>query len=460
MTVARPRLFSLDRPAATLLVTGARVLDPASGLDGRVLSIAVRDGAIAELGPSLELAGAEVIDASGLTILPAFVDPHVHLRVPGQEYKEDVASGTRAAARGGYGAILAMPNTLPTIDSASVFDAVAEIAATEAVIPTGIVPAVSLGLAGEQLTEMGELADHGAAGFTDDGRPIRSAALLRRALQYARPLGLPVALHEEDPTLSAAGHMHEGAVSARLGIGGWPSIAESAMVARDLELAAFEDGRLHLQHLSARGSIEAVERAREAGVRVTSEATPHHLILTDEACSELDPATTKMNPPLGAEDDRQALLDAVRRGSVDTIATDHAPHARHEKEVPFEAAPFGVTGLETAFPALYTHLALPGVLPLPTIVERMTSGPARAFSLPVPTISVDAEASFSVWDLDAEWEVAADGFASKSANNAFLGERLRGVCLLTVAAGRVVHRDEERLAGRRRAAPAALEGAR
>jgi dihydroorotase len=452
---ATPRLFSVDRPPATLLLRGGRLLDPRTAPDGPVLSIAVRDGVIVELGSAPELDGAEVIDAAGLTILPAFVDPHVHLRVPGQEYKEDIASGTRAAARGGYGAILAMPNTRPTIDSASVFDAVAEIAAAEAEIPTGIVAAVSVGLAGEQLTEMGELADHGAAGFTDDGRPVRSAALLRRALAYARPLGLPVALHEEDPALSADGHMHEGSVSARLGIGGWPSIAESAMVARDLEIAAFEDGRLHLQHLSARGSVEAVERARAGGLRVTSEATPHHLILTDEACAELDPATTKMNPPLGSDDDRQALLDAVRRGSVDMIATDHAPHAAYEKEVPFEAAPFGVTGLETAFPALYTKLVLPGLLELGTVVERMTAGPAAAFALPVPSLAVDAPASFSVWDLDAEEEVTAAGFASKSANNAFLGERLRGVCVLTVAAGRVVHRDEARLAHRTRTAPVA-----
>jgi dihydroorotase len=424
---------------ASLLIRGARLVDPSERLDAH-LDVLVRDGLIAAIGEALEAPeGIEAIAADGLTMLPAFLDPHVHLRVPGGEHEEDLATGTSAAAAGGYGAVLAMPNTDPAVDCASVLDALVERAAADAVVPTGFLAAISVGLRGLALTEMGELAERGAFGFTDDGRPVERAGLLRRAFAYSGPLGLPLALHCEDPSLSAGGQMHEGAVSAELGLGGYPAIAEAAMVARDLQVAAYEDGRIHLQHLHARASLDEVRRARERGVRVSAEATPHHLLLTDEAVRALD-ANAKMNPPLGCEDDRRALIDAVRDGTADCIATDHAPHAAEEKEAPFEAAPFGVTGLETAFAAIHTGLVLPGVLALGLVVERMTAGPAAAFGIERPRLAPGAAANLALWDLAADWIVGAAGFASRSANSAFLGERLTGRCELTLAAGAIAHR--------------------
>jgi dihydroorotase len=424
---------------ALLVIRGARVLDPGVGLDA-LLDVVVRDGVVAGLGVGLVAPqGAEEIDATGLTALPAFVDPHVHLRTPGQEYKEDLETGTRAAAAGGYCQVLAMPNTVPTIDSRSVLESLFERGEQGCAIPTGFLAAISVGLAGAQLTDMYELAACGAAGFTDDGRPVERAGLLRRAFQYARPIGLPIALHEEDLTLSRGGHMHEGAVSAELGLGGYPAIAESAMVARDLAIARYEDARVHLQHLSTRWSLEEVARARAAGVRVTCEATPHHLLLTHEAVRSLH-ANAKMNPPLASEDDRQALIAAVRDGVADCIATDHAPHAFEEKDAPFEQAPNGVTGLETAFAAIHGGLVLPGVLALETVLRAMTVAPARAFGLVEPTIAVGAPANLALWDLADRHVVTADGFQSRSANSAFLGCEVVGRCHLTIAAGQVAWR--------------------
>ena len=288
----------------------------------------------------------------------------MHLRVPGQEHKEDLDSGTRAAAAGGFVAVVAMPNTDPVVDDATVLRSLREAARREARIPVGFLASITRGLAGDALTEMAELADAGALGFTDDGKPVHRAAILRKALQYQRLCGGVLALHEEDPSLSGAGVMHEGEVSARLGLAGIPSISESTMIARDAAIAGYEDGRIHIQHLSARESVEAVAEAKARGVRITAEASPHHLTLTHEAILERLDTRLKMNPPLRAEDDRQALIDGLRDGTIDCIATDHAPHAREEKEVPFEEAPMGTTGLETAFAAVYTELVVPGVLPL------------------------------------------------------------------------------------------------
>ena len=287
-------------------------------------------------------------------LAPAFVDPHVHLRVPGREDEETIASGTAAAAAGGYCAILAMPNTEPVVDSAAILGSLIEDAQAEAVVPVGFLASITRGLEGAELTEMAELADQGAAGFTDDGRPVVAPGLMRRALQYHGITGRRLALHCEEPTLSKDGQMHEGAVSAELGFAGYPSVAESLMVERDLSLAAYENAPLHLLHLSARESVEALRAAQSSGVEATGEVTPHHLCLTDEAVRSLDP-NVKMNPPLRGTEDRAALIEGLKDGTIAAVATDHAPHARHEKEVPFEAAPFGVTGLETAFAALYTR---------------------------------------------------------------------------------------------------------
>jgi dihydroorotase len=409
-------------------IDGVRVVDPGEDLDAG-LSVTVERGVITRLEPAA---------ARGeLVLAPAFVDPHVHLRTPGREDEEDVASGTAAAAAGGYCAVLAMPNTEPVVDSAAVLGALIDRAQAEAQIPVGFFAAITRGQEGKELTEMVELAERGAAGFTDDGRPVISGSLMRRALQYSAVAGGVVALHEEDPSLSQGGHMHEGAVSAELGLGGWPSIAESTVIARDIALAAYEQRPLHLLHVSARESVEELRRGQGDGVEVTAEVTPHHLVLTDEAVRSLDP-NVKMNPPLRAENDRVALIEALRDGAISAIASDHAPHARHEKDVPFEEAPFGVTGLETAFAALHTQLVLPGVLPLATVLERMSAGPAHIYGLDRPRIAVGAPANLVLLDLAAPWRVDEGRFRSRSANSWLLGATLQGAVLQTVADGKVV----------------------
>lgn len=419
-------LFSRNGRGDSLTLEG-RVLAPAQGID-ECLRITVTDGVIAAIEPAA---------ASALVIAPAFVDPHVHLRTPGREDEETLRSGTEAAAAGGYCAILAMPNTEPVVDTAAVLGALIELARAEAVVPTGFMAAISKSQDGEELTEMAELASVGAAAFTDDGKPVVSAGLMRRALQYSALAGRPLALHCEEPALSRGGHAHEGRVSAEIGLGPYPSTAESLMVERDLALAAAEERPLHLMHLSARESVDALRRARNEGIPATAEVTPHHLCLTDEEVRSLDP-NFKMNPPLRSEDDRRALIDALRDGVIPAVATDHAPHARHEKDVPFEDAPFGVTGLETSFAALHTYLVLPGELTLETLLERMSTGPARAFGLAEPRIETGARANLVALDLEAEWEVTEDGFRSLSANSWLLGNTLRGRVVRTVADGREV----------------------
>jgi dihydroorotase len=420
--------------ADDVVVRGARVLDPTEGVDA-ILDVRVDEGTIAAIGAGLDTNEHRVVEADGLVLAPAFVDPHVHLRTPGREDEEDLRSGTAAAAAGGYCAILAMPNTDPVVDSAAVLGARVDRAREEAEVPVGFLAAITKGQEGEELTEMVELAEAGAVGFSDDGMPVRAASLLRRALQYGIAAERPIALHCEDPTLSRGGHMHEGAVSAELGFGGYPSVAESVMVGRDLALARYEGRPLHVLHLSARESVEELRAAQAAGVAATGEVTPHHLCLTDEAARTLD-SNVKMNPPLRAEEDRKALVEALRDGSIAAVATDHAPHARHEKEAPFEAAPFGVTGLETAFAALYSRLVKPGLLGLGTLLERMSAGPARVYGLERPRIAVGARANLVLLDLESAWRPSERDFRSKSANSWLLGESLQGRPKMTIAAGR------------------------
>ena len=428
-------LWQQDAAGANVVIRGARVLDPAQGIDA-TLDVRIDNGTISEVGEKLDANEHRVIDAAGLVLGPAFVDPHVHLRTPGREDEETVGTGTAAAAAGGFCAILAMPNTDPVVDSAATLGSLVEIARREAVIPVGFLAAITRGQRGEELTEMGELADTGAVAFSDDGMPVTSAGLMRRALQYASITVRPLALHCEEPTLSHGAHVHEGRVAAELGFAGYPSVAESVDVERNISLAAYENGRIHVQHLSAAESVDALRRAKEAGIDASGEATPHHLVLTDEAVRSLDP-NVKMNPPLRAERDRVALLDAVRDGTIEAIATDHAPHAAHEKEVPFEAAPFGVTGLETAFASLYTHLVQPGLLPLETLLERMSTGPARLFGLDIPRIERGATANLVLLDLDGQWTVGEQPFRSRSGNSWLLGSTLHGVVRMTVAGGKV-----------------------
>ena len=439
MSAARG-LVGRDGEAADLVVRGARALDPRTGVDD-ALDLVVRNGEIIELaepGAATELEGAETIEAEGLLALPAFVDPHVHFRVPGQEHKEDLETGTRAAAAGGYCAVVAMANTDPVIDSAAVLGSVRERAEREASIPVGFVATVTKDMEGEELTEMAEMADAGAVGFSDDGLPISNGRVLRRALQYQRLCGRVIALHEEDPDLSGDGVMHEGDVSAVLGLAGIPAASESTAIARDCALALYEGARIHVQHLSARASVEEIRRAKEAGVEVTCEATPHHLTLTDEEVRSLD-SRFKMNPPLRTEDDRQALIEALRDGTIDCVATDHAPHAPEDKEVPFEQAAMGVTGLEKAFSVLHTDLVLPGILDLEVLVERMTAG-GIPFGIEPPRLEAGAAANIALVDPEAEWVVGADGYESRSHNSCFVGRTLTGRVQMTVAGGRVAFR--------------------
>jgi dihydroorotase len=435
------KLFSPERPGAELLIRGAHVLDPRLDLD-EPHDILIRDGYIAELGSPGSLpapADGAQFDATAKLVVPGFVDPHVHLRTPGQEYKEDIASGTAAAAAGGFCAVVAMPNTDPVVDSPSVLGSLVDRARREARVPVGFLAAITTGLRGDELTEMAALTDACALGFTDDGKPVVSAGILRRALQYQRLSGGVIALHEEDPALSRDGVMHEGAVSARLGLTGIPSVSESTMIARDAALAGYEGARVHFQHLSAAESVQALERAKQEGASVTGEVTPHHLTLTDDVVRTLD-SRFKMNPPLRTETDRRALIDGLRSGVIDCIATDHAPHARHEKEVPFEQAAMGTTGLETAFPALFTELVMPGEIELAVLVERMSAG-AALFGLPSPRIAAGERANLAIIDLEATFEVGAAGYVSRSPNCAFHGRTLRGRVLLTLASGSVAHRE-------------------
>jgi len=426
-------------PRPDLVISRAAVLDPRAGIDD-VLDVVVRGGEVAELAPpgTGEAEGAEVIDAEGKHVFPAFFDPHVHLRTPGGEDAEDVETGSRAAAAGGYCGILAMANTIPPVDTAADISALRERAAAEASVPVGFLATLTRGMAGEELTEMADLSDAGAVGFSDDGLPVRDANVLRRALSYQRLAGLQIALHEEDPDLSGKGVMHEGPVSAVLGLEGIPAVSESTMIARDAALAAYEGASIHVQHLSARESVEVVAAAKAAGVAISCEATPHHLTLTDEEVRTLD-ARFKMNPPLRAEADRQALIEGLRAGTVDCIATDHAPHPPQRKEVPFEEAAMGVTGLETAFAVIHTELVHPGVLDLGLVVERMSAG-APAFGFAPPTLAPGSAANLVLFDPQPEWEAGADGWESRSRNSCFDAMRLRGRVLMTVAAGGVAYR--------------------
>jgi dihydroorotase len=440
MTPQTERLFHRRRPEADLLIRSVHALDPRGDLD-EPRDILIRGGRIAELGAPDSLPtpeDGETLDASGKHAFPGFVDPHVHLRTPGQEYKEDLDTGTAAAAAGGFCAVVAMPNTSPVLDDAAILGSLVERARREARVPVGFLASITRNLAGDELTEMADLSDAGALGFTDDGKPVVSAGMLRKALQYQRLCGGVVALHEEDPALSGDGVMHEGAVSARLGLAGIPSISESTMVARDATLAGYEDARVHFQHLSCVESVQALAAAKAAGARVSGEVSPHHLTLTHDVVRTLD-TRYKMNPPLRAEIDRAALVEGLKSGVIDCIATDHAPHARYEKEVPFELAAMGTTGLETAFAALFTELVMSGELELATVVQRLSAG-AALYDLPTPRIAVGEVANLCLVDLDARFEVGEDGYASRSTNCCFHGRSLHGRVLLTLAAGAVAFR--------------------
>jgi dihydroorotase len=425
----------------SILIRGGRIVDPSQGLD-RKLDLLIQNGLVAELGDGVEGGDAEVLDASGLVVCPGLIDVHVHMREPGGEHKETIATASAAAVAGGFTAVVAMPNTDPPIDNpAAVGFVLAEgrRVGLARVYPSG---AITVRQQGEQLTEVGEMVQAGAVTITDDGRPVSGAGVMRLALEYAQSFDIPVAVHAEETELSRGGVMNEGLISSRLGLTGIPNAAEDVMIARDLLLTELTGGRLHIQHVSTARGVHMIREARARGVRVTAEATPHHFTLTDAAVEQYR-TDAKMNPPLRSEIDRDAVLAGVRDGTLDVIATDHAPHHYDEKEQAFDDAPFGIVGLETALALGITQLVGKGLIDLPTLVERMSCSPARALSLPGGTLARGTSADVTLFHPDHEWIVDPARFHSRSKNTPFTGWRLQGRPMRTIVGGRSVWQTTE-----------------
>ncbi len=417
-----------------ILLAGGRVIDPSQTLDA-VADVLLVDGRVEAVESGLAAPdGAVVLDVAGRVVAPGLVDLHVHLREPGREEAETVATGARAAAAGGFTAICAMPNTDPVTDNQAAVGFLVKQGAAARSARVHPIGAVSLGLRGEQLAEFGELVAAGAVAVSDDGRPVETSHLMRTALEYARTFEIPVADHCEDLMLAAGGVMHEGVVSTRLGLKGIPAAAEEIMVARDVLLAELTGGHVHLCHISTRGSVDLIRRGKASGVRVTAEATPHHFTLTDEACETYD-TNAKMNPPLREAADIEAIREALADGTIDAIATDHAPHHYEAKEREFDDAPFGVVGLETALSLGLTELVRPGHLTLPTLIARLSSDPARVFRLSGGTLRRGAPADVVVFDAEANWVVTPERFLSKSRNTPFAGRTLTGKVERTIVGG-------------------------
>ena len=425
-----------------LLLRGGRLLDPSQNLD-ETGDLLLAEGVVEAVGRVGEVrrdgAELETIDCAGRVVSPGFIDVHCHLREPGREEVETIASGAHAAAAGGFTAVCAMPNTDPVTDNQAAVGfilAQARRAAAARVYPIG---AISIGEKGETLAEFGEMVGAGAVAVSDDGKPVVSAQLMRTALEYARTFGIPVADHCEEPTLAVGGAMNEGLVSARLGLKGIPSEAEEIMAIRDILLARRTGGHIHLCHMSTRGSVELIRWGKERGINVTAEVCPHHLSLTEEAVEGYD-TNAKMNPPLRTQADVEALQQAVKDGTIDVIATDHAPHHYDEKEREFADAPNGIVGLETALAVNLTWLVHGGIIGLPLLVERMSCAPARLFQLPGCTLRRGALGDVTVFDPDAQWTVDPARFESKGRNTPYAGRTLRGLVDLTLVDGRVIHR--------------------
>ena len=417
-----------------LLIRGGRVIDPATRHDD-VADVLLEDGAIVGVERNLAVDDARIVDARGLVVAPGLVDMHVHFREPGFEYKEDIATGSRAAARGGFTAVACMPNTNPVLDTESAVSQVRQRGNEVGLCRVHPIAAITKGQKGCELTEMQILAEAGAVGFSDDGFPVESARVMRRALEYANFTGRPIIAHCEEKTLAAGGHVHEGVVSLRLGIPGMPGIAEDLGVARDVRLAEMTRGRLHVCHVSTARSVEVIRQAKDRGVRVTAEAAPHHFTLTDEALEGFD-VNAKMNPPLRPEADRQAVLAGVADGTLDVIATDHAPHAAREKLVEFDRAPFGIIGLETSLSLSLEVLRRETALDLSAILERMSTIPSRLLALDGGSLRPGAAADLVLFDPDEEWTLTEADLGSKARNTPFLGRRMTGRVLLTLLGGR------------------------
>ncbi len=422
---------------AKILIKGGRVISPAQKLDD-ICDVLIEKGKVTAIGKDLEAQGAEVIDADGKIVTPGLVDIHVHLRDPGLEYKEDIASGTLSAVTGGFTSIACMPNTKPVNDNQSVTNYILNKAKQEGHCRVFPIASITKGLQGESMTEMGELKGLGVYGVSDDGKPVSNAQLMRRAMEYAKPFGITIVTHAEDLELVGSGVMNEGPISTELGLKGIPWVAEDAATAKEVMLAEFTGAHLHVAHVSTKGSIEIVRQAKKRGVDVTCEVAPHHFTLTDEAVRGYN-TNAKMNPPLRSAEDREAVRQGIADGTVDAIATDHAPHHIDEKNVEFSIAMNGIVGLETALP-LSLKLVEDGLIDLPKAVALLTCGPAAALGIPVGQLEEGGVADITVFDPELEWTVDAQQLASKSKNTPFDGWKMRGAATCTIVGGKIAYR--------------------
>jgi dihydroorotase len=418
-----------------ILVKGGRMIDPASGTDA-VKDILVEDGRIARIGNGLSVDDAVQVNAEGMLVFPGLVDMHVHLREPGFEHKETIESGTKSAAAGGFTTVACMPNTNPVIDSPAMVEYVYLKAEKEGCVKVKPIAAITKGQMGEELSPIGELVRYGAAAFSDDGHPVSNSNLMRRAMEYASMWDALIISHCEDADLSRDGVMNEGEVSTMLGMRGIPSVAEDVMVAREIALARYTGCRVHIAHISTKASVEMVRRAKAEGIKISAEAAPHHFSLTDSAVDGYS-SMTKVNPPLRSEEDVEAVIGGLRDGTIDAIATDHAPHHRDDKEVEYSMAAFGISGLETAVPLAVTHLLRPGVLTPLELAERMSFAPARLLKIDAGYIAEGGPADITIIDPDCEIIVDASKFVSKGKNSPFDGMKLWGRVVITIVEGRM-----------------------
>ncbi len=423
----------------SLLIKNGHVVDPANGRD-EPLDLYIRNGKIKEVGKRVRAKADETLDARGLYVVPGLIDMHAHLREPGREDEETITSGTRAAAAGGFTSVCVMPNTTPVIDSQTGIKYIVTCAQTNGVVNVYPIAAITKNRQGEEINEFGDLITHGAIAFSDDGLPVMNSDIMRRALEYTAMFDVPILDHCEDLNLSEGGMINEGYISTILGLKGIPSSAESTLVARDIELAEFTGGRVHICHVSTRPSIELIQLAKHQDIRITAEVTPHHLTLTEESVRLLSFNTnTKVKPPLCSEMDRQSLINALLSGTIDVIATDHAPHTNIEKDKVYTEAPFGLIGLETAVPVLLTDLVNPGIIPFSLMIEKMTISPARILKLDRGTLSVGAVADVTLINPKKQWTISAKRFFSKSANSPFIGKRVKGAVHGTIVGGTLIY---------------------
>jgi dihydroorotase len=424
-----------------MIIRQGRLIDPSQDLD-QTCDILIDDGVVAEIGTSIKADGAEVMDAEGLVVCPGLVDMHVHLREPGREDEETIESGTRAAVRGGFTTVACMPNTSPPIEGEEGVEFVLSKAREAGWARVYPIAAASRGLEGKTLSEIGSAVNRGAVGISDDGNPIANSGLMRRALEYVKMFDRPVMAHCEEPALSESGVMNEGEMSTLLGLRGVPAASEDVAVARDIMLTGLTGSRLHVCHVSTRGSLDLVSRAKAEGLKVTCEVTPHHLVLTDEAVRTYD-TNAKMKPPLRTEDDMVALRQGIKAGEIDAIASDHAPHSAEEKDQEFDVAPFGVIGLETTLGVVSTFLYHEGVVSLPGLVGLLSTNPARILGLPFGTLRPGSPADLTLFDPDGAWEIDANTFASRSRNTPFSGWKVKGRAISVIVGGNLLMRDGE-----------------